>query len=161
MNSSFDLAKLTAMMRKWSRNDYSSSNEAVEPYLRFIRKLGKRGNAYRASTIVYMEKGQRVSKLWTWTNWRRFRRMLARVPVKKDSPWNTWWEEMARKSPLRRLAKWVPLSPEFQKAAGLTKATKWVMRSLNLKPWRVRHGAEHGAPRRTGTCPAAAAHDYD
>jgi recombination protein RecT len=32
-------------------------------------------------------------------------------------PWATHFEEMARKTPIRRLAKRLPLSPEFQKAA--------------------------------------------
>lgn len=32
-------------------------------------------------------------------------------------PWSTHFEEMARKTPIRRLAKRLPLSPEFQKAA--------------------------------------------
>jgi len=32
-------------------------------------------------------------------------------------PWLTHFEEMARKTPIRRLAKRLPLSPEFQKAA--------------------------------------------
>jgi recombination protein RecT len=34
-------------------------------------------------------------------------------------PWATHFEEMARKTPIRRLAKRLPLSPEFQKAAVL------------------------------------------
>lgn len=34
-------------------------------------------------------------------------------------PWSTHFEEMARKTPIRRLAKRLPLSPEFQKAAVL------------------------------------------
>jgi recombination protein RecT len=32
-------------------------------------------------------------------------------------PWTTHFEEMSRKTPIRRLAKRLPLSPEFQKAA--------------------------------------------
>ena len=37
----------------------------------------------------------------------------------KDNPWNTHEEEMWKKSPVRRLAKWLPLSPEFQRAASI------------------------------------------
>jgi recombination protein RecT len=33
------------------------------------------------------------------------------VRANKRSPWDDWYSEMARKSPLRRLAKWLPLSP--------------------------------------------------
>lgn len=34
-----------------------------------------------------------------------------------NGPWVTHFEEMARKTPIRRLAKRLPLSPEFQRAA--------------------------------------------
>lgn len=32
---------------------------------------------------------------------------------KPDSPWNTWWDEMARKTVIRRLAKYMPSSTDL------------------------------------------------
>ena len=36
-----------------------------------------------------------------------------------DIPWITWEDEMAKKMPLRRLSKWLPISVEFAHAAAL------------------------------------------
>lgn len=36
-----------------------------------------------------------------------------------DSPWNTHWDEMARKTAIRRLFKYLPVSVEVQRAVGL------------------------------------------
>jgi len=36
---------------------------------------------------------------------------------KKESPWDTNWDEMARKTAVRRLAKYLPISVEFQRAS--------------------------------------------
>ena len=39
-----------------------------------------------------------------------------------DGPWKTWEEEMWKKTAIRRLCKYLPLSPEMQRAVGLDEA---------------------------------------
>lgn len=55
------------------------------------------GGAYReVMSVAQVEKVRAVSR--------------ARKP---DSPWNTWWDEMARKTVIRRLAKYMPSSSDL------------------------------------------------
>jgi recombination protein RecT len=61
------------------------------------------------------------SKAWEWMWMEEIDEVRKQAMGKKknvaDSPWTKWPEEMEKKTPMRRLAKWLPLSPEWQKAA--------------------------------------------
>lgn len=46
-------------------------------------------------------------------------RKVSRFSTKEGSPWMKWYAEMARKTAVRRLAKYLPLSPEFAAAVEL------------------------------------------
>lgn len=55
------------------------------------------GGAYReVMSVAQVEKVRAVSRA-----------------SKPDSPWNTWWDEMARKTVIRRLAKYMPSSSDL------------------------------------------------
>ena len=41
------------------------------------------------------------------------------MTTRSDSPWNTHWDEMAKKTAIRRLFKYLPVSIEIQRAVGL------------------------------------------
>ncbi len=46
-------------------------------------------------------------------------RAVSRFSDKPDSPWRKWFGEMARKTAVKRLAKYLPLSPEMAAAIEL------------------------------------------
>ncbi|BBY78903.1 recombinase RecT [Mycolicibacterium pulveris] len=48
----------------------------------------------------------------------------ARSRASKDGPWATDWNAMAKKTAVRQLAKWLPLSPEFNTAVSLDGSTR-------------------------------------
>src|SRR6267378_3602920 len=78
----------------------------------------KRGDPIGAYAIVYMVSGPHRFEVMPLDAILKIQ-MDSKGGDSEDSPWKKWWEEMARKTPLRKLAKWVPLSPEFQMAAGI------------------------------------------
>lgn len=53
---------------------------------------------------------------WTYMTTPQIRRIQNRSPAGSSGPWQTDWEEMAKKTVIRRLAKMLPLSNELAKA---------------------------------------------
>jgi recombination protein RecT len=70
-------------------------------YVYAVAILKDGGHAFEVMSVKEIEKIRQGSK------------------AANDGPWSTHWDEMARKTVIRRLAKFLPLSPEFQKAAAL------------------------------------------
>lgn len=50
----------------------------------------------------------------------------------KDSPWNTHWDEMAKKTAIRKLAKYLPMSIEFERAVKLDEMTAEGEQNLDI-----------------------------
>src|ERR1039458_3697115 len=94
-------------------NDEFDFEMGSQPYIRHKRKMGNRGDAIGAYAVVYMKEGPARFEIMDMEQLAKIRGH-ARGADRSDSPWKTWTEEMWRKSPVRRLAKYVPLSPEFQ-----------------------------------------------
>ena len=53
---------------------------------------------------------------WTYMTEKQIMRIQDRSPAGKDGPWQTDWEEMAKKTVLRRLMKLLPMTIEVAKA---------------------------------------------
>ena len=83
----------------------------------------KRGDMLGAYAIVFMKEGPHRFEFMAMDEIMKVRD-ASQGADSNYSPWKTWFAEMARKSPMRRLAKWVPLSPEFQMAAGIDEAAE-------------------------------------
>lgn len=94
-----------------------------DPYIRHVRKLGKRGDPVGAYAIVYMKEGPARFDIMDIEELAKIRKN-ARGASSPKSPWTTWTEEMYRKSPVRRLAKYVPLSSEFQRASTIDEGSE-------------------------------------
>lgn len=85
--------------------------KGLEPKLVHKPKMdGERGEAIGAYAVATFKDGY---KDFEWMELRQIEHCRASSRAKSaDSPWNTHWEEMARKTPIRRLCKRLPLSPE-------------------------------------------------
>ncbi len=97
-------------------NDVFDFAMGSDPYIRHVRKLGNRGEPIGAYAIVWMKEGPPRFEIMDIEELTKIR-SNSRGGNSKYSPWVTWTTEMYRKSPVRRLAKYVPLSPEFTRAS--------------------------------------------
>jgi recombination protein RecT len=70
---------------------------------------GDRGEAIGAYAVVFYKDG---FKDFEWMTKNQIEHVRKSSKAADDGPWVTHWEEMARKSPIRRLAKRLPLSAE-------------------------------------------------
>lgn len=84
--------------------------KGLEPKLEHVPALSDRGRPIGAYAIATFKDG---FKDFEWMDLEQIEhcRKSSRA-TRDDSPWNTHWEEMARKTPIRRLCKRLPLSPE-------------------------------------------------
>jgi len=99
--------------------DYFDFRKGDNPFIHHKRLFGQpRGKMLGAYAVVYMKEGPARFEIMDMEDLLKIQG-ASRGSDSSDSPWKNWFEEMCRKSPMRRLAKWVPLSPEFQMAAGI------------------------------------------
>lgn len=73
-----------------------------------------RGASYAAYSIVKFKDGGEKADVMSRDEIEAVRK---RSRAKDDGPWITDWNEMAKKTVFRRLAKWIPQSSELQRAA--------------------------------------------
>lgn len=72
-----------------------------------------RGNVYAVYAICRYKDGTEKSEVMTREDVERIR---SRSRSGNSGPWQTDWNEMAKKTVFRRLSKWLVLSPEFRDA---------------------------------------------
>ena len=77
-----------------------------------------RGKKIAAYAIAYLTDGRTPFEVMYRDQIEKIREMSKRA-TEEDSPWNTHEDEMWRKTVIRRLAKYLPLSPELTRAAVL------------------------------------------
>lgn len=98
-------------------NDAFEFEQGTTFTLRFRQSTGDRGKAIGAYALVQFNDGSFQAEYMTRDDIENIRSMAK----SGNSPaWSKSWGEMARKTVFRRLAKWLPLSPE--KDASLLKA---------------------------------------
>lgn len=97
-------------------NDAFEFEQGSDPFIRHKRSLFKRGEPIAAYAVIYMKEGPARFEIMDIDDLDKIR-AASKGSGDEDSPWNKWWDEMARKSPIRRLVKFVSLSGETQRAS--------------------------------------------
>ena len=99
--------------------DYSLGSQK---FLRHKPYLGQdRGKAVAAYAIVETRDGKSQFEIMSLDDIEKVRRSSKAAD---DGPWVTWWEGMARKTPAKRLAKYLQLSPQLSRAVAADETTK-------------------------------------
>jgi recombination protein RecT len=102
--------------------DEFSFSYGLNPDLHHRPALRDRGVAVAAYAAATLTNGGSAFEVMALDEVERVR---GRSRSSKAGPWVTDWEEMARKTPLRRLAKWLPLSTSLlQRAVQLDESTR-------------------------------------
>lgn len=98
-------------------NDDFSLEYGVSDTLKHVPALnGDRGKPLGAYCVFKYKDG---SYSFDWMNTADIEKVRARSKAAQDGPWVTDWDEMAKKTVIKRHAKLAPLSVEFQKAVAL------------------------------------------
>lgn len=98
-----------------------SETDSQKPYKHDRLPPSKRGNKYGAYAIAYNNDGVVVGAEFLFAEEieETKKKALANKKNPASNPWNTNEESMWQKTPVRRMAKYLPLSPEFLRAATL------------------------------------------
>ncbi len=73
--------------------------------------MGDRGEPIAAYAIAWLRNGERYCEVMSRDQIEKVRSVSR---AKNNGPWRDWWDEMARKTVFRRLAKWLPQSTDLQ-----------------------------------------------
>lgn len=90
--------------------DYSYG---LEPTLTHKPALSNRGEVIAVYAVATFKHGGNAFEIMSVDDVKAIQR---RSRADNDGPWKTDWEQMARKTVLKRLSKWLPLSSEFASA---------------------------------------------
>lgn len=71
---------------------------------------GERGEPVAAYAIAWLKDGSRYCEVMSKDQIEKVRNVSR---AKNNGPWRDWWDEMARKTVFRRLAKWLPQSTDL------------------------------------------------
>lgn len=86
----------------------------LEPRLVHVPEVtGDRGNAVAVYAVAHLRDGSSQTEVMRLDEVNAIR---DRSQASKNGPWVTDWAEMARKTVVRRICKYLPLSPELAKA---------------------------------------------
>lgn len=108
---------MSIMAEVVGENDSFTFINGLDPKLEHTPNLTEgRGEIIAAYAVAIMKDGSRQFVVIPRTDLDKIRDASK---SKDDGPWVTWYEEMAKKTALKRLCKLLPLSPEIQQATTL------------------------------------------
>ena len=96
----------------------------LEPKLRHKPNLNDRGAPVYYYALFKTKAGGYGIDVMTIADMRRFRDEYSKAAAKGFSPWDTCFDEMAKKTVLKRCLKYAPLKPEFISAASTDDSVK-------------------------------------
>jgi len=97
-------------------NDEFGQMKGLDPYLNHVPASSDRGAIIGAYAVYHLVNG---GKDFEYMTKEEIEKVRASSRAKKDSPWNHWWEEMAKKTVLKRLMKRLPRSREMMDAIAI------------------------------------------
>lgn len=100
------------------QNDYFDFAYGTDSFLKHKPADKDRGEITHVYAVVLTVDGGQDFEVMSADDVEQHRKRYSKQKS-QYSPWETAWEEMAKKTPLRRLAKRVPMSIELTKAAAL------------------------------------------
>lgn len=119
-----DIAKRSGLVKRIDakvvyETDIFEYEEGTEQRLRHVPNLDLvsaeddgRGRIIAAYAIATFEGGDRQIEVLTKSDIER----IKAVSMAQNGPWSSWYDEMARKSAVRRLCKYLPYDPILEKA---------------------------------------------
>ena len=121
----------------------------IDETLRHVPHMGsERGEAVAVYAVAKMKDGGYAFDVMSKAEVEKIR---AKSQAGTSGPWQEHWGEMARKTAIRRLVKYLPLSPELQKAAALDElADAGVPQSMDIEIESSAVVAEATAGRQAG-----------
>jgi|3_EtaG_2_1085321.scaffolds.fasta_scaffold02708_5 recombination protein RecT len=97
-------------------NDEFDFSYGLAPKLTHVPAQGNRGDLIASYAVVRIKDADPDFEVMWRSDLEKIRQSSK---ASNDGPWKTHFEEMCRKTPIRRLAKRVPLSSEFMRAANI------------------------------------------
>jgi recombination protein RecT len=98
---------------RWGTDESIKHN----PTRALLAPPGERGDVVLAYATARMEDGSQQTEILTRDELDKIRAMAS-----ERGPWGDWWEQMARKTAIRRLCKYLPYSEDVERALGASVA---------------------------------------
>lgn len=116
MDLAYRSGKVVSIMAEViGKNDKYNIVQGLDPKLEHIPNLEDRGEIIAAYAIAFMKDGSKQFIVVPRSDLDK----IKNASKSKSGPWQTWPEEMAKKTAIKRLCKMLPLSPEIQRATSL------------------------------------------
>lgn len=96
-------------------NDTFEYELGLEPVLKHIPAMKDRGEAIGVYAVIHLVSGGYGFEFMSVDDINRHRRKYSKV--RGQSPWDTAWDEMAKKTVLKKVLKYAPMASDFVRAA--------------------------------------------
>lgn len=100
------------------KNDVFEYELGLDPKLRHIPAMKDRGGIAWVYAIYKLKSGGQGFEVMSFEDIEDHKKKYSKAAVKGFSPWQTAWEEMAKKTVIKKVLKYAPLRTEFARAVG-------------------------------------------
>lgn len=97
-------------------NDTFEYELGLEPKLRHVPAMKDRGSIAWVYAIYRLQSGGQGFEVMSFEDIEAHKKKYSKAASKGFSPWQTSWEEMAKKTVIKRVLKYAPLRTEFVRA---------------------------------------------
>lgn len=99
-------------------NDTFEYELGLEPKLRHVPAMKNRGGIAWVYAICKLQSGGQGFEVMSFEDVEEHKKKYSKAASKGFSPWQTSWEEMAKKTVIKKVLKYAPLRTEFARAVG-------------------------------------------